>query len=266
MVSWWVSSPEVLRDLIAARVRAEGGQRPAEKASKVDQTTLWHILNPKKKRGVYRPYRIAERNAERLHKWLPPDDREVFKLCCQRPEVRRRRIEYLRRLQRQTGEMPPARSRLADLIPPTREDLRTPRARLRELFYNELRAYDPNPFDRFEQQLETLGLRAKGSAFRSKEERVWLAYERILGPFLDGAASAGIELTWQDLAKTTPTRSKESNLHRFLDLGMRREILLLARRQADRLEHQVAEDYEKEINRRILEMTLLGHGTKEAHK
>ena len=263
MADWLAWDSDVVRDVIAAAVAAAGSTRRAARASDITEPTLRRLL-----RGQNR---FTEQTAARLLRWLPRDSRNLLEGCCNRREIQALSSEESSRLLEMLGSF----SRLAALRAPT------PRARARESLYATLsrRKEIRLRFNVFENDLASRGLRVSAQGLRFMGLRAQLAYERVLGPLLDGEAT-GMEPTAQELAghrvRQRPTgrdnprrkggRGRPSRLQRFLDLGMKRELILLDEGAwEDRIKRKAGAEREKaqrekEVRVSALEQFLLERG------
>jgi hypothetical protein len=242
--------------VIAAAVAAAGSTRRAARASGIAEPTLRRLL-----RGHNR---FTEQTAARLLRWLPRDSRNTLEVCCNRREIQALSSEESFRLLKMLGSF----SRLAALGGPTsraraRESLYATLSRLKEI---RLR------FNVFENDLTSRGLGVSAKGLRFMDLRAQLAYERVLGPLLDGEATGGVEPTAQELAghkvrqrptgRDNPRRKggggRPSRLHRFLDLGMKRELILLDQGAwENRIEQKAAARKATDIRVKALELLLL---------
>jgi hypothetical protein len=262
VADWQAWGSEIVRAEIAEAVALAGGIRAAARASGVDEATLRRLLPGQ----TDRPLRFAEQTAKRLLKWLPRDARDTLEICCNRREIRTLGHEEQIRLLTVLGAAGHGTA-LEFLGAPTT------RARARESLYERLKEQREIEllFNGFENDLKRRNLSVSSKGLRLMEPRAQLAYERVLGPLLDGVAAGAMELTTDELAehkvrqklagKDNPRRKggtkRPSRLYRFLDLGMKRELILLDDgRWEDRIVQKAAKQTEREIRVKMLEIWL----------
>ena len=243
---WPVWYSNGLSDLVAEVVGEAGSQRAAAKALGVSEPTIRGLLRGRN--------HLTGRIAARILARLDPDKRLRFEVYCGRHEMRALDMKERLRLQKALG----IGSRLV-------ENSSSPAAQLRELLYNELRGKRDlrDLFTGFERSMVAVGLRVIPGELRRMDLRAQFAYERLLRPLLDAELTEGLDPTWRQLERrrVRGKGKRRSQLWRFLDLGMNQGRILLGSDAPDaRVAKTAATRHEKEIQRRALEMMLLGEG------
>jgi hypothetical protein len=183
------------------------------------------------------PYVVSADVIRRLRQWLP---REAI-------------TRYDNWMTDRTAELPPWRvGKHFALVPAaTARERRARRSALLQALQQRL----PGLFAWFANELA--GSRAKPDAARRA-----VAYDRVLDPFLDADQMKGVELSWEELArsrtKEAGVTSKGSKLWKILEHGMKRELLLLDR-PADqvRCKQFAKAEFDKEMTLKALELYLL---------
>ena len=89
-----------------------------------------------------------------------------------------------------------------------------------------------------------------------------VAYDRVLEPFLEAGEVNGVEVGWEELAKSLKAGDgaspKGTKLWKVLEYGMRRELLLLDRApEGTRCKSTAKAEFDKEMSIRALQQYLI---------
>jgi len=209
--------PRSLGEAVSAFIRDCGGRvRAAARQVGLPHSQLIRI------RDAVTPYRIEQESLWRLIGFAPILVRAVGLAAPSLFHEGPRPQSWLDRKIGATGRE--GRGPRVALLPPV--EPADERRERREYLVGQLRAKLPKLFEWFDLEL------AK-SASQPTSARRQLAYERVVGPFLDHDESWGIELSWEECSAADITgggrRERRGRLKRILKYGMLRELMLLDR-------------------------------------
>lgn len=226
--TWTIWDTRELSSVLKEAIEQAGGLAAAVNQSGIPRASFQRYLT------AVDELTMKGRNAEKLLKWLTGPQRDWFAAHDPRPDAEAVGAREDLRLAKQLGS---PQSRLTEAAFGAKAG--TVRARAREALYHTFKAHEETRTEvaRLEASLKEAGLTVDPKRPLA-DRQVCLAWDRVVGPLLDGEENDGITPRWQELLPAQVKAGRESRrkkpprpsrLRKFLFLGVEREILLLER-------------------------------------